>query len=110
MYSIDYYGIGQRIRHIRKAHSFSQEELPSKIGISTTHMSHIETGNTKLSLQVLIDLAKELNVSPDELLFDKNELSDLSLKPQFNELLNHCSKEEIKFLYDILKASKIALT
>lgn len=46
---MDYYEIGQRIRKMRKAHEFSQEELAEKIGISTTHMSHIETGNTKLS-------------------------------------------------------------
>ena len=41
-----YYEIGQRIRKMRKAHEFSQEELAEKIGISTTHMSHIETGNS----------------------------------------------------------------
>ena len=49
---IDYYEIGQRVRKFRKAYGLSQEELAEKIGISTTHMSHIETGNTKLSLQV----------------------------------------------------------
>lgn len=47
---MDYYAIGQRIRKIRKAHKLSQETLSERIGISVTHMSHIETGNTKLSL------------------------------------------------------------
>ena len=47
---MDYYKIGQKIRKIRKAHGLSQEELAEKVNISTTHMSHIETGNTKLSL------------------------------------------------------------
>ena len=46
---MDYYAIGQRIRKIRKAHKLSQETLSERIGISVTHMSHIETGNTKLS-------------------------------------------------------------
>ena len=53
---MDYYAIGQRIRRIRKAHGLSQEELAEKVGISTTHMSHIETGNTKLSLPVFVEL------------------------------------------------------
>ena len=53
---MDYYAIGQRIRKFRKACGLSQEELAEKVGISTTHMSHIETGNTKLSLQVLVDI------------------------------------------------------
>ena len=48
---MDYYAIGQRIRKFRKACGLSQEELAEKVGISTTHMSHIETGNTKLSLR-----------------------------------------------------------
>ena len=54
---MDYYAIGQRIRKARKARGLSQEELAAMTGISTTHMSHIETGNTKLSLPVMVDLA-----------------------------------------------------
>ena len=65
---MDYYVIGQRIRKTRKAHGLSQEQLAELVGISTTHMSHIETGNTKLSLPVLVSLAEALEVSTDELL------------------------------------------
>ena len=49
---MDYYEIGQRIRKVRKTKRLSQEQLAERIGISTTHMSHIETGNTKLSIEV----------------------------------------------------------
>ena len=59
---MDYYAIGQRIRKIRKAHGISQEVLAEKANISVTHMSHIETGNTKLSLPVLVDIATTLEV------------------------------------------------
>ena len=68
---MDYTEIGQRIRKYRKQMNFSQEELAEKIGISTTHMSHIETGSTKLSLPVLVELAKSLNVKTDSLLFNQ---------------------------------------
>ena len=67
---MDYYAIGQRIRKIRKAHGLSQEELAEKVGISTTHMSHIETGNTKLSLPVFVELAEALDIRTDEMLSD----------------------------------------
>ncbi len=40
---MDYYKIGQRIRKFRKAYNLSQEQLAEKVGISTTHMSHVET-------------------------------------------------------------------
>ena len=69
---MDYYAIGQRIRRIRKAHKLSQESLAENIGISVTHMSHIETGNTKLSLPVLVDLASVLEVRIDDLIYENN--------------------------------------
>ena len=69
---MDYYKIGQQIRKIRKAHGISQEELAERVNISTTHMSHIETGNTKLSLQVLVDIAAALEVRTDDLLHDNS--------------------------------------
>lgn len=54
---MDYYMIGQKIRKFRKGCGLSQEQLAEKVGISTTHLSHIETGNTKLSLPVFVDIA-----------------------------------------------------
>lgn len=64
---MDYYKIGQRIRKIRKAHGLSQEDLAERVDISTTHMSHIETGSTKLSLDCCkSNFDKELEL----LLFD----------------------------------------
>lgn len=65
-----YYEIGQRIRRYRKACGLSQEALAEKVGISATHMSHIETGNTKLSLPVLVNIAEALSVQTDALLYD----------------------------------------
>lgn len=62
---MDYYAIGQRIRRYRKAQGLSQEQLAEKVNISTTHMSHIENGGTKLSLQVFAELAEALHVSAD---------------------------------------------
>ncbi len=109
MKKIDYSGIGQRIRHIRRAHSMSQEELASRIDISVTHMSHIETGNTKLSLQVLVDIARELHVTTDDLIYDKTEINETSIAPHFVELVHGCSPEDSKILFDILKSAKIAL-
>lgn len=56
--------------------NLSQEELAEKIGISTTHMSHIETGSTKLSLPVLVELAENLKVKTDYLLFSQPKVDN----------------------------------
>ena len=57
---MDYYMIGQKIRKFRKSCGLSQEQLAEEVGISTTHLSHIETGNTKLSLPVFFKIASAL--------------------------------------------------
>ena len=73
---MNYKEIGQRIRKYRKQMNLSQEELAEKIGISTTHMSHIETGSTKLSLPVLVELAENLKVKTDYLLFSQPKIDN----------------------------------
>lgn len=105
---LDYYEIGQRIRKYRKAHGFSQEELAEKVGISTTHMSHIETGNTKLSLPVLVDLASVLEVRTDDLLNTSGE-SPFSAAEEISALLEGCSDRQSKALIDIVKAVKLSI-
>ena len=100
---MDYYAIGQRIRKIRKAHKLSQETLSERIGISVTHMSHIETGNTKLSLPVLVDLAAVLEVRVDDLLYDNSAIEAII------EMLDTCTTPQIKVIEDLVKAAKISL-
>lgn len=106
---MDYYEIGQRIRKIRKAHGLSQEELAEKIGISTTHMSHIETGNTKLSLPVLVSIASVLEVQTDDLLFEQTNASRSNALNEIAGALDSCSPQELKIIQDIVRATKTAL-
>lgn len=106
---MNYYEIGQRIRKIRKANNLSQEQLAEQVGISTTHMSHIETGNTKLSLPVFVDIACALSVQTDELLYDSPVINKTSIKREVSYILDSCSTNDCYILLDILTASRIAL-
>lgn len=106
---MNYYEIGQRIRKFRKAYNLSQEELAERVGISTTHMSHIEIGNTKLSLPVFVDIANALSVQTDELLHDTPQNNKTSIKQELAEILNSCSPQDAYIITDIIKAVKISL-
>lgn len=106
---MDYYAIGQRIRKIRKARAFSQEELASRIGISMTHMSHIETGNTKLSLPVLVDLAAALEVRTDELLYDEHPQARNASMESLIRILNGCTTKQLAVIEDLVKAVRASL-
>ena len=106
---MDYYSIGQRIRKFRKARNYSQEFLAEKIGVSVTHMSHIETGNTKLSLPVLYNLACLLEVRTDDLLFDAPPSERDSSLDAILQLLGSCNTQQLRILEDILRSAKSSL-
>lgn len=106
---MDYYAIGQRIRKVRKARGLSQEKLAEIIGISTTHMSHIETGNTKMSLSTFAELARALEVRTDNLLYDDKPGDRSSLISYIAELLNDCSTQQIRIIEDVVRAVKESL-
>ncbi len=106
---MDYYKIGQRIRKARRAHGLSQEELAERINISTTHMSHIETGNTKLSLSVLVDIAAALEVRTDDLLSDGERTTVSTALEEISSILEKCNTQEAKVVVDVVKAAKLSM-
>lgn len=107
---MDYYAIGQRIRKARKARGLSQEELATMTGISTTHMSHIETGNTKLSLPVMVDLAAALDTHTDDLLFGQGPARHGAAADAIDALLDGCTPQQLAIIRDVVKALKISLS
>lgn len=106
---MNYYEIGRRIRKYRKASGLSQDQLAEKIGISITHMSHIETGNTKLSLPVLVAVAEALEVRCDDLLYEHETSGRVKLIDELATELEGCDTNELKALTDILKSAKISI-
>ncbi|MCM1252312.1 MAG: helix-turn-helix domain-containing protein [Clostridium sp.] len=106
---MDYYTIGQRIRKIRKARGLSQENLAEKVGISTTHMSHIETANTKMSLPTFAKIASVLEVRTDELLYGDRPQERSASIAYITELLDDCSIQQVRIIEDIVKATKESL-
>lgn len=104
-----YFDIGQRIRRYRKACGLSQEALAQKVGISVTHMSHIETGNTKLSLPVLAKIAEELSVGTDALLSDAPNPDKAKLSAEVQEILDSFEIDELPVAVEVLRALRDSL-
>ena len=103
---MDYYKLGQSIRRARRDKGLSQEELAEQVNISTTHMSHIETGSTKLSLQVFVDIAVALDIPTDDLLQDQRGDTDTLSALRVTRLLDGCSPKEGKIIEDVITALK----
>lgn len=102
---MDYEKIGMRVRQFRLRNGLSQEKLAELVDISVTHMSHIETGRTKLSLQVFVDLAEALGVRTDELLYDAASDHSSALK-ELAAILDACTPQQTRCIVDIAKAAK----
>ena len=106
---MNYFEIGQRVRKYRKAQGLSQEELAERVNISVTHMSHIETGNTKLSLPVLVELARVLAVRVDDLLCEPERMTRGSALEEIAAVLDSCTAAQARVIADLVKSAKISL-
>ena len=67
---INYTKIGQRIKSARLEKGYSQAELGERVGCSNNHMSHIEVGQTKVSLTMLLKISSALEKDLDYFLLD----------------------------------------
>ena len=107
---VDYESIGLRIKIARIKARMSQQVLAERTDFSVAHISNIETGNTKLSLPAIINIANTLSVSVDQLLCDNMVCSDHVLYREAQEFLAGCaSTEERRFLLDVLRSTKEAM-
>lgn len=103
---LDFKVIGQRIKIARIKKKLTQEVLSEKINVSPQHVSNIETGNSSVSLATLVAIANTLEVSVDELLCDTILSSKAIFENELEEVLRDCNEYEIRFITDIVKASK----
>jgi len=59
--------LGAYIRKVRRARGWGQEELARRSGISSPHVSRIETGERDPSFATMIKVAKALGLSLDQI-------------------------------------------
>lgn len=93
--------MGNRIRLRRKELKMKQSELAELIDISTNHMSSIETGKQKPSMDIFIKLCEVLRVTPDYLLLGSMHASNIPLN--IVEKLQLCSQKDIELARNIVE-------
>ncbi len=107
---IDYKVIGQRIREVRKERNITQAKLADKLDISVVFLSRMERGVSEISLKRLMQICSILDVPVERILSGTQKENSVYLFKEFDELLENCSSEKRKLIYDIAKAiSRIKL-
>lgn len=95
--------LGAAIRKARMDEHISQEELAEKIGITPTHIKHIESGHRKPSIEILYRIVRILNMSLDDLFFpEKND--GLEEYRKADRLMRRCDAKQLRVLYATMEA------
>lgn len=93
--------LGKRIRLRRKELGISQNKLAELVDISNNHMSAIENGREKPSLEKFITLCDLLKTTPDFLLL--GVLHPGNVTRNITDNLRLCSPEDIRLVEQIIE-------
>ena len=78
--------IGPAIRRLRRINGLTLDDLASQAGISASHLSRLERGQTLPSFQVLSDIAHVLGADVDEFVRLESEVTERDA--EFREILD----------------------
>lgn len=98
--AVDYKAIGHRIKNARVKKNLTQEQLSEIISMSIPHISHIENGQTKASLESIVRIANALDASVDSFLYDNIAAAYKAYDKDFKDLLEDCSVKERQIIYE----------
>lgn len=96
-----YLEMGNRIKLRRKELRIKQNELAELLDISNNHMSSIETGKQKPSMDTFIKICEQLNVTPDYLLLGCMHM--LNVPQDISDKLRLCSEADITLAKNIIE-------
>lgn len=102
--------VGQRIINRRKQFGMTRDQLSDFLQITYKGLSQIERGEHGCSVARLIQISNILNLSLDDLLFGKHELSEHELEQihtargRIDLLLENRTETQLNSIYHVLLA------
>ena len=90
---MDYTTIGKNLRTYRKQRNLTQEQLAERAGLSPNYIGILERGEKLPSLETLLTLLNQLNVSADMVLCDVLTTGYAIKGSQLSEQLAGCDKK-----------------
>lgn len=100
---MDYMQLGTRLRQERLKHKLTQERLAEKIDVSHAYIGQIERGERSLTLETLIKLANQLEVTADELLHESLKMNEGHLIHKITQLLQERPISEQEMALNMLE-------
>ena len=101
---------GRRLNIARKERGFTSERLSEYCHINATYLRQIEAGVKTPSLPVLVDICRQLKVSPNYLLIDTLPDNEYSEVRELAELLSAATPGQRKLAAAMLRAAVDSLS
>lgn len=103
---LDFKIIGARIQKCRTDKKMTQAELAEKIDTNQKHLSRIEGGYHRSTLDAIVAIARALGVSVDFLIADYNDSSNPSTLQVILDDIRDFTPQQLELLQDNIKAIK----
>lgn len=97
---------GKRIKELREAQCYTQEELSELVGLDYQTISRIETGYYFTSFENLKKFAKALKVDLPDLFRINHIKNDAMLINMINDILTNSDSSELQFIYKFISDLK----
>lgn len=98
--------IGRRIQKYRNAAKLTQEQLANIIGISQKHLSRMEQGYHNPHFDIIIAIAKAINVPVDFLADDYENTDSMSFFNSIKSDLEKLTPKQLEMLKDNISIIK----
>ena len=96
---MDWIKLGRNVKYARARKGYTQAEVAELTGYSVQHLSHIENGTTKMSIDFMIALANTLEVSLDELFYVSLTVHKINEEKELISKIAIVIKEETEKFY-----------
>ena len=93
--------VGKNVKKIRMALGLSQSQVAEKANISAVHLSHIETGNTVMSIGCLLSLCAALSTTPNDVLMGEYDLTGGATDAMLQGVMTNLTPDENRLLIEI---------
>lgn len=103
---LDFKIIGSRIQKCRAAKGMTQAELAEKIDTNQKHLSRIEGGYHRSTLDAIVAIAKALDVSVDYLIADFNDSKNPSTLQVIIDDIRDFTPQQLEMLQENIKTIK----
>lgn len=95
---INYKLLGKQVATRRNQLSLTQADLAEMIGLSSKHISNIETGKSVPRVPILMQICKKLDISPNFLLFGIDDETETEVYLETYQKLKLCSEKQMRLV------------